>query len=155
MFWILLATFILAITLMLNSNFPLGSRWLGIALCSLILVELVVVYAIQPQRRDEFEAYTKAINDIEIIGNQLSTLVGFLKKEQRRVIEAEETYRRLESEKTELEPVVRAQRETVNAILSAHAKTAASKAWKERALGFVSGLIASLLAAIVFEYLRP
>lgn len=118
------------------------------------LTFLVMTYISQDPQKDEFEGYTAAITDIENIGKRLFALVKFLEQERQRVAEAEATFHKLELEKTELEPVVLAHRETVNAILLAHAKTTASRAWKERALGFMSGMLTSLLAAMVFEYLR-
>ena len=114
----------------------------------------VFAYVAQEPSQDEFGNYNVAIANMETIGNQLSQLVGFLKEEQRKVAESEATLRRLTDERTQLEPVVLAQRDTVNAILSAHARNTAARAWKERLLGFIMGLIASLLASIVFEYLR-
>lgn len=111
-------------------------------------------YIIQDEPKDEFGDYTLAIAKIESVSHQLSDLVNFLKQERQKVSESEATLRKLNDEKTQLEPVVLAQRDTVNAILSAHSRATASRAWKERALGFISGLFASLLAALVFEYFR-
>lgn len=100
------------------------------------------------------EQYSVVIADIESIGKQLTSLAAFLKSERAKVEESEITLRRLREEKTQLEPVVTTHRETVNAILAAHAKTTASRAWKERALGFIGGILASVLASMIFEFLR-
>lgn len=132
---------------------PKWYHWVEVVLG--ILLFWAVVYRHQDDRSgDEFQHYTVALSNIEDIGGKLSELVIFLKREQQRVEDSRLTISRLQNEKTELEPVVLAQRDTVNAILSAYAKTTSSKAWKERAVGFVSGLLASLLAAIVFEFFR-
>ena len=120
---------------------------------SLLLI-WVFVYFIQDLPKDEFENYTASIAKIESIGKQLTELVNFLKQERQKVAESEATLIKLEDERTKLEPVVLAQRDTVNAILTAHARTTASRVWKERALGFLSGLLASLLAAMVIEHFR-
>ena len=114
----------------------------------------VVSYLTQEPSKDEFEEYTKAIANIEGVGKELTGLVKFLNQERQRVAESEATLRNLQDEKTKLEPVVLAQRDTVNAILSAHARATASRAWKERMLGFITGLFASLIASMVVEYLR-
>jgi hypothetical protein len=156
-FW--LAFFLLADLLALRIFFPVshfGLSWLYSwpIVIGLPLLMLVTVYILQEPQKDQFKGYNAAIVDIESIGKQLSGLIEFLKQERQRVAEAEATFQKLQSEKSELEPLVLTQRETVNAILSAHAKRTASRAWKERALGFISGLIASLAAAMVFELLR-
>lgn len=114
---------------------------------------LAVSYTSQTTK-DEFEEYTKAITDIEKMSRQLSGLITFLRDEHQKITDAEITFRELKSEQARLEPVVLTQRETVNAVLSAYTKTQATRAWKERGLGFVSGLIASLLVAALFEYLK-
>ncbi|HXQ38177.1 MAG TPA: hypothetical protein VN843_29500 [Anaerolineales bacterium] len=100
------------------------------------------------------EDYTATLADIENISKKLSSLAEFLTRERKRVEESEATLNRLKNEKTELEPVVSAQRETVNAILTAHAKATASRAWKERALAFLIGVITSLLATLLYELFR-
>ena len=103
---------------------------------------------------DDFHYYTVVIADIEDIGTRLSRLSDFLKQERQRVADYEATLNRLQAEKTELEPIVTTEREKASAILNAYAKTTASKIWKERALGFISGTVTSLLASLIFEVLR-
>ena|SRR2546423_5691439 len=137
--------------LSLSSKSWLFNWWTLAAVTSLMFL---TTYITQTPLKDEFKGYTTAITDIESISRQLSALVEFLKQERQRVAEAEATFLKLQSEKTELEPVVLAHRQTVDAILSAHSKTTASRAWKERVLGFISGLIASLVAAMVLALLR-
>jgi hypothetical protein len=100
------------------------------------------------------QPYTRAITDINRMVKQLAALSEFLEEERTKVIDSQATLLKLQTEKEQLEPVVLTHKETVNAILAAHAKTVTSKAWKERVVGFVSGLLASLLAALVFEFFR-
>src|SRR5204862_191060 len=98
--------------------------------------------------------YSTIIESIEGIGKQLSQLSQFLEKERARVADTEATIRSLRDEQTKLEPLVRTQRETVEAILTAHSERRASHVWKERILGFTLGLIASLLASFVYGYFK-
>lgn len=107
-----------------------------------------------PKNKVTEEEYTLVIADIEKIGEQLNRLEKFLKQERQKVLESEATLRKLQNEKTKLEPVISTQRETVEAILAAYGRTMASRAWKERIFGFMSGLLASFLAAMVFESFR-
>jgi len=116
---------------------------------------LVLLYVIQDLPNEGAEdAYIRVIANISAMGKQLSELAEFLKKEQMKVAESEATLKRLQDEQTQLEPVVATQRQTVNAILAANARTMAAKAWKERVLTFMSGVVASLLATMLFESLR-
>ncbi len=115
-------------------------------------VYITIYFARQSPTEPIEEQYSMVIADIENMGKQLTTLADFLKTERTKVEESAAVVKRLQDEKIQLEPVVTAQRETVNAILAAHAKTTASHAWKERAIGFVSGVLTSLLATMLFEF---
>ena len=105
-------------------------------------------------KEDVERKYSIVISNIESMGRQLTSLLEFLKQERTKLAEWEATLRRLQDEKTELEPVVTTYRGTVNAILSAHSRTTTSRVWKERALGFMSGLLTSLLASALLEYIK-
>jgi len=111
----------------------------------------VLIYFIQELPEDELGQYTIMIADIEVIGAKLNQLVSFLEQERERVLQSQATLRTLEDEKTRLEPVVITQRQAVNAILSAYTKGTASRIWKERAIGFVIGLLASLIAGLAMK----
>jgi hypothetical protein len=114
-----------------------------------------VLYRFQDlPKEDVKERYTVIIANIGSMEKQLNALAEFLKGERAKISESETTLQNLENEKARLEPVVMTQRETVNAILSAHAKTTALRARKERLLGFMSGVLTSLLASMIFEYLK-
>jgi hypothetical protein len=136
-----------------NSALP---QWLRIVLAvAAPLIWFVNSILLQePAASSVADDYSHVIADLENIEKQLDRLQVFLKKERQKVGESEATLRRLADEKDQLEPVVLTQRETVNAILAAHSKTTTSVKWKERAFGFFSGVFASLVAAVVFEYLR-
>jgi len=136
---------------------PISLEFAPLAALFLLFGAVIVwlyVYVAQDVPKDQFGDYTLAIANIENVSNQLSQLVSFLKQERQKVEESEATLRKLHEERTTLEPMVLAQRDTVNAILSAHSGSLASRAWKERALGFISGLFTSFIASVVFEYFR-
>lgn len=148
-----------AIVLLVGSPWGVGwfwrfgrVEWTAVAIG--VMFFWAFLYVIQDSPKDDFGTYTSAIAEIEGISGRLSELVDFLKAERQRLEESEATLRRLHNEKTQLEPVVLAHRDTVNAILAAYARTNSSRAWKERAVGFVSGLMASFLASLVLEYFR-
>jgi len=128
-------------------------NWLVLLFAAPMMLVLLYVIHDLPKEGAE-DAYIRVIANISNMGKQLSELAEFLKKEQMKVAESEATLKRLQDEQTQLEPVVATQRQTVNAILAANARTMAAKAWKERVLTFMSGVLASLLATMLFESLR-
>lgn len=121
---------------------------------ALILLFMAYVIQDQPFDPESTEEYSDVIARIGLIGAQLSELSQFLERERTRVAEAEATVLRLNNEKAKLEPIVSTQRETVEAILAAHSERTAGNAWKERFLGFIFGVGASLVASFFYDYLR-
>jgi sensor c-di-GMP phosphodiesterase-like protein len=127
---------------------------LGLAFSAIVVFIGAYVFQDQPVTSASANEYSSVIETIGVIGNQLSALSNFLEKEQARVANTEATVKKLQEEKTKLEPLVHTQREIVEAILSAHSERAAKHVWKERLFGFVLGLVASLIASFVYEYVK-
>ena len=154
LFWLLTAliTAFVVIVLFFGSK---EVKWFHLVEMAVgLLLVWFVSYLLQSPPKDESERYTAVIANIEGIGKQLDELAKFLKTERERVTESQATLKNLQDEKTQLEPVVLAQRDTVNAVLAAYTRTTASRVWRERAIGFVMGLLASLLASLIFELAR-
>jgi hypothetical protein len=101
--------------------------------------------------QSESNEYTKIISDIKEIGDRLSKLNKFLELEQKRVADTKIILNDLNDEKTELEPIVISQRQTVDAILAAHSKRTMSNIWKERIISFILGIITSYIATILYS----
>jgi hypothetical protein len=140
---------------------PVWSEMLtGIAsLLILLTTELLVFFLhrdLVQEASDDTEEYTSMIANIEDVGKKLSNLALFLRRERERVEASEATLKRLRSEHSELEPVVKADRRILDVILAANAKATAtaSRAWKERALAFMTGVITSLLASALYDLFR-
>ena len=105
----------------------------------------------QPSKSPQSRDYEALINNIEVLRAGLIPIGEFLEKEKLRVESAQATIAQLESKKQELEPIVKTQAKTVEAILSAHATRTAKSAWKERAYGFMFGTVASLIASVLYD----
>jgi len=133
-----------------------GFDWVvGGVLLAIFAIWFTGVYVLQDQPPEEAaEEYTAVIGRIEGIEKQLSELSSFLKRERQKVQDSEVIISKLQDEKAKLEPIVLTQRETVEAILSAHTRRISATAWKERIVGFGLGVLASLIASIAYEYLK-
>lgn len=122
--------------------------------CSLCAFIMAYVFPEEPTGGGGVDEYSEVIAKISGIGKHLSDLNEFLEKERRRVADTEATVRSLNEEKTKLEPLVLTQRETVEAILAAHAARTARQVWKERLFAFAFGVAASITASFVYEYFK-
>jgi hypothetical protein len=97
--------------------------------------------------------YSRMIEKLAHMAKSLSDLSAFLEREQSRVAETESTINELQKKKAQLEPVVTTQRETVDAILAAHAARVRASTWKDRLVGFSIGVLSSLVAAFIWQVL--
>ncbi|MEP7012903.1 MAG: hypothetical protein ABJC13_21485 [Acidobacteriota bacterium] len=108
----------------------------------------------QPPQESSVSEYSEVIDKISSLGKELGQLGRFLDRERSRVAATEDTIRKLGEERARLEPLVQTNRETVDAILGAHANRAARTAWKERLIGFALGVSASLIASFIYGYFK-
>ena len=137
-------------------SFTFNEIWLALLFLLGSVIWLFNVYVLQEQVASEpsIDEYSRVIKNIGGIGQQLSELSKFLEKERARVADTEATIKKLNEEKSKLEPLVNTQRETVDAILAAHSERTAKRAWKERLIGISLGLVASLVASMLYEYFK-
>lgn len=151
-FIVYLAGFSVALFLSWLVGFP-GIMLILLGFYTFTGVRLYIAMIKSPQEEAVVEEYTRVIHTLSGIETELGDLVTFLRLEREKVMESEAILNRLQQERSQLEPVVLAQRDTVNAVLSAYSKTTASRIWRERMVGFTLGLLASLLATVIFELL--
>jgi hypothetical protein len=115
----------------------------------------VLVYAFPDKEEDAApNEYSRMIDQLSRMGSQLTELSAFLEREGERVTDTENTIKRLRDEKSQLEPIVTTERETVDAILAAYSVRIRSSVWKDRIFGFTLGVLASLIATTIFELIR-
>ena len=129
-----------------------GADLIGYPLILVAAFNLLLVYAFQdPPEPTSTEGaeYAQMVSQLDESRNILETLNAFLERQRRRVNQAQETVNQLREQKDALEPVVKTQRETVEAILTAHAVTMRTSIWKDRLVGFMLGILSSLIAAVL------
>jgi hypothetical protein len=150
LFWLSVANAIGAII-----NVFSGVYWVAIILAtvSVFLFSLSYFLPDNEETTSPSDEYDKVISKVATMATQLNELNQFFTREQTRIKNVEATIQKLNEERSALEPLVRTQRETVEAILSAHADRTSRLAWKERLIGFGSGILTSILASIIYEYL--
>lgn len=95
-------------------------------------------------KNSDFNAQIKQLNDTE---KSLKTLLEFVSAQKDRVTQNEKNIQQLESEKQRLEPLVSADRATVDALFKAQEERARENASQERWIGFGLGILASMLAS--------
>lgn len=109
------------------------------------------VFQDQPPKEQGSAEYTKIIARLAKTTDDLTYLQAFLERERIRVTEAEATLSGLRAEKEKLEPLVKTDRQIIEAVLEAHTQRSKRTVWNERLVGFTLGVFASLLASAVYE----
>ena len=127
--------------------------WVNLAVFCLLMFT-VYVFPDKKVESSEIDDFAQVITQVASMSKQLSNLSSFLEHQQRRITDTQATLNDLQNAKTMLEPIVLAQKVTVEAILLAHAARTAKYTWKERLIGFILGVLASMLATMVYEYFK-
>lgn len=82
----------------------------------------------------------------------LVSIDAFIGKKQAEIIATQELLQGLEHRRAEIEPLVRANQEVVDAIFAYQQQELAKSAWKERGIGFALGILASLVASVIWHF---
>ncbi len=126
-----------------------------LVICVLSAVTIFVSVYFFPDKTNSAEGteYAQMVAQLDETQNVLKTMSAFLERERLRINLAEQAVSRLQEERVALEPVVKTQRETVEAILRVHASTVRAYAWKDRLMGFGIGVLSSMVAwAILYAF---
>jgi len=97
-------------------------------------------------RNSEFKTQIQQLNDTE---RSLKTLLEFVDAQRNQVTQYEQNIQNLEKEKQKLEPLVNANKATVEALFLAQEARAKENANQERWIGFGLGILASIIASFV------
>ncbi|MCI5138800.1 MAG: hypothetical protein D3922_10380 [Candidatus Electrothrix sp. AR1] len=135
-----------------DSNILISILGIVAAVCSLIVTvatpEVRSFLSIElADQTTEGQYQIQQLNEVE---STIKKLLFFVEAQRRKVRETEETLSILESEKNKLQPVVEANRATIEAVFRLQEERNAANVLRERLIGFFLGVISSLLASLVW-----
>lgn len=123
----------------------------------ILSVSIVVVYTVEQKQREKLEArrlqnesYVKQVESLEQVRNNLNALIKFVDSEKKQLELSERALTTMKSEHERLKPLVDADRKVINALFAAQEARNQDAQNKERWLGFGLGLIASLIASLLW-----
>ena len=90
--------------------------------------------------------------------NSLEDLQNLISTQKEKLISTEKYIELLKMEKQKLEPVVKANRELVESILTLQKERTIAQIWKDRFIGFVISLLAGMVTIIfrnIWKYKKP
>ena len=111
-----------------------------------------------PISLEESNTYQQKIAELNNISSNLEELQTFIANQKTQLEETEIALQKLEQEQKQLQPVVEANREVVDTLLNsyieAHERQSQQNIWRERILGFFSGVLSSLVATQILGFWR-
>ena len=137
------------------------NKWLTVIATIIFFVSFgyFVYYMDQKDRREIEKAkienldLNKRITELEEVEKSLKNLIVFVNNQKQSIVITENNIKELEKKKNELEPIVKSQQETVEALFQEQDKRNYERRWIERFIGFGLGIAASIIVSIVFGIL--
>ncbi|WP_095114327.1 hypothetical protein [Pseudomonas sp. Irchel 3H7] len=116
----------------------------------------ISIYAIeldqkkQESKRLENNNYQLQLTQLNDTEKNIKQLLEFVKSQQASLRETEDSISKLRSEREKLQPLVELDKSTIEAIFRAQEERVSASVWRERIIGFVIGIVASLIASFIW-----
>jgi len=111
-------------------------------------------YTIFPRATNAGDTSAAQLRRLSEVEKSLSDLAKYVEQQKIEVTAAQQTLSALRTENRRLEPVVQTNRKLVQSILVASQAEQRTSIWTERIISFVLGILASLLASVLFRLLE-
>lgn len=126
---------------------------LGVLVASISLV--VTIYTSEQARSQKLEktqSYTKQFELLRTTEKNLNDLAEFISSKKGEIEATKSLIQDLETKKSELEPIVNANQQVVDAIFLQQRRDIERTIWVERGISFGLGILASLIATIIWHF---
>lgn len=104
--------------------------------------------------QNQSPSFTQQINELDRTEIGLKNLQDFVTKQKQELKETQDLLSKLEQEREKIEPLLKADRALVDALLEQYYQIQIRKneenVWKERGIGFIIGVASSLVASILW-----
>lgn len=106
------------------------------------------------QKKQEDLTYEKQIESLNNVVKSIDTLREFVVEQKENLTKSQQSLSELKAKQEQLKPVVEADQKTIDAIFALQAEQNRKNVWWERAIGFFIGIAGSLVASLIFAYVR-
>jgi len=127
---------------------------LGVFFASISIV--VTIYTSEQTRSQKLEKTQSYSDQFELLKStekNLNDLAEFISSKKGEIEAAKSLIQDLETKKSELEPIVNANQEVVDAIFLQQRRDIERTIWIERGISFGLGILASLIATIIWHFI--
>lgn len=115
----------------------------------------ITIYVSEKQRMERLEKSQSYSEQFELLKNtekNLNDLSLFISNKKSEIEATESLILKLEKRKSELEPIVNANQDVVDAIFLQQRKELEKSIWIERGISFGLGILASLIATVIWHF---
>lgn len=138
----------------------LGANKYGIFLLILVILTAIVA-GIFGKKLDmtkdllkEDVTFTEKIKELDAVTKSLNNLMTYIETQKKEITEYQKTIQDLENRKSELEPVVEANKKIVEALFAEQERRNETYIWFERIISFLMGVIGSIFAGLLIDFVK-
>ena len=128
-----------------------SSFWLILSIIGVIITVFGMVYSFQEtrQKKEPSTIFTKQIENLDAMSKNLAGFQKFIAEQKKNAIAEKSALIELKQEKELLKQLVESDRKIVQALFIQQEKRQREKVWYERAFGFFTGILSSIIAGII------
>jgi len=122
-----------------------------------VLIVLTVVERVRKEnelerKRRENLSYVAQGEALNKVKDSLNSLLEFVDSQNVKLRESEDLVNHLKTEQEKLRPIVETNRQVIDAILDLQYQKSRSDVWLDRGLGFLTGILTSVIAAFLLRF---
>lgn len=118
---------------------------------ALLAIDYIFPIVNNPKAEKDIETQISQLNEMQ---KSLKELQNFITLQKGKLQSESAALSDIRKEKEKLEPIVNADRKTIQSIIEFQENKYRGQVWKERSIGFIIGFISSLLASFVIVWIN-
>jgi len=136
-------------------NDPIWSKLAASIIVSIVAISIQFFEKHEKEKvKQENATYEKQLERLTQVQASINDLAQFVTQQQQQLRKSQETLITLEREKEKLKPIVESDRQIVDAILQLQAEKSKQNVWIERGMGFLIGIVGSLIASVIWTVVQ-
>jgi len=123
---------------------------------TVIAIPIAIAFALVDKQRQEAVreqnlVYHKQVESLNQVEANIKQLMAFVDVQKQQLKDSQDVLNGLKTEEQSLRPVVEADRKVVDAVLDAQQRRSREAIWRERIISFGLGVLASLIASVLYS----
>ena len=138
--------------------FKKNEEWIfsgiGVFIAGIIISITANITADKVKQDTMLESYSTQLESLENVEQSLVKLNEFVASQKQKLTESQNVINKLKDEHEKLKPIVEADRKVIDTVFALQEGRVKNKMWQDRAVSFFLGILASMIASLVFTLIR-